>query len=60
MNSVAATERDVQHLFRAIELASRAQGHTSPNPLVGAIVVKGDRTLGEGYHEAAGQPHAER
>ena len=60
MNFVAATERDVQHLFRAIELASRAQGRTSPNPLVGAVIVKGDRTLGEGYHEAAGQPHAER
>jgi diaminohydroxyphosphoribosylaminopyrimidine deaminase/5-amino-6-(5-phosphoribosylamino)uracil reductase len=60
MNSVAATERDLEHLARAIELAARAQGRTSPNPLVGAVVVKGDRTLGEGYHEAAGEPHAER
>ncbi|MEA2132063.1 MAG: diaminohydroxyphosphoribosylaminopyrimidine deaminase, partial [Solirubrobacteraceae bacterium] len=38
----------------------RAKGRTSPNPLVGAVVVKGDRILGEGYHEAAGEPHAER
>src|SRR4051794_9547418 len=60
MNSVAATERDLKHLYRAIELASTARGMTSPNPMVGAVVVKGDKTLGEGYHEAAGQPHAER
>jgi diaminohydroxyphosphoribosylaminopyrimidine deaminase/5-amino-6-(5-phosphoribosylamino)uracil reductase len=60
MNSLAATERDLKHLSRAIELATRAQGRTSPNPLVGALVVRGDRTLGEGYHEAAGEPHAER
>jgi diaminohydroxyphosphoribosylaminopyrimidine deaminase / 5-amino-6-(5-phosphoribosylamino)uracil reductase len=37
----------------------RARGRTSPNPLVGAVVVKGDRTLGEGCHEALGEPHAE-
>jgi diaminohydroxyphosphoribosylaminopyrimidine deaminase/5-amino-6-(5-phosphoribosylamino)uracil reductase len=60
MNSLAATERDLKHLSRAIELATRAKGRTSPNPLVGAVVVKGDRILGEGYHEAAGEPHAER
>jgi diaminohydroxyphosphoribosylaminopyrimidine deaminase/5-amino-6-(5-phosphoribosylamino)uracil reductase len=60
MNSLAATERDLKHLSRAIELATRAKGRTSPNPLVGALVVKGDRILGEGYHEAAGDPHAER
>jgi diaminohydroxyphosphoribosylaminopyrimidine deaminase/5-amino-6-(5-phosphoribosylamino)uracil reductase len=60
MDALAATERDLKHLFRAIELATRAQGRTSPNPLVGAVIVKGDRVLGEGYHEAAGEPHAER
>src|SRR6478672_253368 len=60
MSSLAATERDLKHLYRAIELAARAQGQTSPNPLVGAVVVKGGKTIGEGYHEAAGQPHAER
>jgi diaminohydroxyphosphoribosylaminopyrimidine deaminase/5-amino-6-(5-phosphoribosylamino)uracil reductase len=60
MNLMAATEWDLKHLFRAIELAQRAHGHTSPNPVVGAVIVKGDRILGEGFHEAAGQPHAER
>lgn len=60
MNSLAATGRDLEHLRRAIELAARAQGRTSPNPLVGAVVVKGGKTIGEGFHEAAGQPHAER
>src|SRR3954453_5724924 len=60
MNALAPTERDHKHLYRAIELAAQAQGRTSPNPLVGAVVVKGDRTIGEGFHEAAGMPHAER
>jgi diaminohydroxyphosphoribosylaminopyrimidine deaminase/5-amino-6-(5-phosphoribosylamino)uracil reductase len=60
MNSLAATERDHEHLYRAIELAAKARGRTSPNPLVGAVIVKGTRTIGEGFHEAAGQPHAER
>src|SRR4051794_1162532 len=60
MTSLAATERDQQHLYRAIELAARAQGRTSPNPLVGAVIVKKGKTIGEGYHEGAGEPHAER
>jgi diaminohydroxyphosphoribosylaminopyrimidine deaminase / 5-amino-6-(5-phosphoribosylamino)uracil reductase len=60
MNSLAATERDLKHLYRAIELAATAQGRTSPNPLVGAVIVKGGKTIGEGFHEAAGEPHAER
>src|SRR4051794_13385359 len=46
--------------MRAVELAAEARGHTSPNPLVGAVVVKNGRTIGEGFHHAAGQPHAER
>src|SRR3954454_20053579 len=60
MGQTLATERDERHLFRAIELASEARGHTSPNPLVGAVIVKNGRTIGEGYHTAAGAPHAER
>jgi diaminohydroxyphosphoribosylaminopyrimidine deaminase/5-amino-6-(5-phosphoribosylamino)uracil reductase len=55
-----AAERDAQHLRRAIELASEARGMTSPNPLVGAVVVKSGRVIGEGFHTAAGRPHAER
>jgi diaminohydroxyphosphoribosylaminopyrimidine deaminase / 5-amino-6-(5-phosphoribosylamino)uracil reductase len=46
--------------MRAIELAGEARGMTSPNPLVGAVVVKEDRVIGEGLHTALGQPHAER
>ncbi|MEW6398780.1 MAG: bifunctional diaminohydroxyphosphoribosylaminopyrimidine deaminase/5-amino-6-(5-phosphoribosylamino)uracil reductase RibD [Bacillota bacterium] len=44
---------------RALALAERAAGRTSPNPMVGAVVVKDGRVVGEGYHAAAGQPHAE-
>ena len=55
-----ATERDASHLLRAIELASQGRGLTSPNPLVGAVVVKDGSTIGEGFHHAAGAPHAER
>jgi diaminohydroxyphosphoribosylaminopyrimidine deaminase / 5-amino-6-(5-phosphoribosylamino)uracil reductase len=51
---------DEQHLERALELAARARGRTSPNPLVGAVVVKGGKPIGEGFHEAPGHPHAER
>jgi diaminohydroxyphosphoribosylaminopyrimidine deaminase / 5-amino-6-(5-phosphoribosylamino)uracil reductase len=60
MAQMTATGRDARHLQRTIELAARARGHTSPNPLVGAVVVKGDRTIGEGWHAGAGLPHAER
>ena len=44
---------------RAIELAELGRGHTSPNPLVGAVVVRGGEVLGEGYHAAYGEAHAE-
>ena len=60
MAQMTATERDQRHLQRTIELAATARGHTSPNPLVGAVVAKGERTIGEGFHAAAGEPHAER
>ena len=60
MTPATATKSDAEHLFRAIELASRAHGLTSPNPLVGAVIVKDGRRIGEGFHAAAGEPHAER
>lgn len=44
---------------RALRLAARAAGRTSPNPLVGAVVVRDGSIVGEGYHHAAGEPHAE-
>mgnify|MGYP002687154445 FL=1 len=45
---------------RAIELAKRARGFTSPNPMVGAVIVKDGKVIGEGYHERCGELHAER
>ncbi len=44
---------------RALALASLGRGRTSPNPLVGAVVVREGRILGQGYHRRAGEPHAE-
>jgi diaminohydroxyphosphoribosylaminopyrimidine deaminase/5-amino-6-(5-phosphoribosylamino)uracil reductase len=44
---------------RALELAERGRGTTNPNPLVGAVVVSGGKVVGEGWHERAGEPHAE-
>jgi diaminohydroxyphosphoribosylaminopyrimidine deaminase/5-amino-6-(5-phosphoribosylamino)uracil reductase len=60
MAQAQGMEQDARHLMRAIELASEARGMTSPNPLVGAVVVKQGRVIGEGFHAAAGLPHAER
>ena len=53
------TETDQTHLARAIELARRGRGRTSPNPLVGAVVVQGGEVVGEGWHALLGGPHAE-
>ncbi len=44
---------------RALELAEKAAGRTSPNPLVGAVIVKNGRVISEGYHKKAGRPHGE-
>lgn len=46
-------------MHRALSLAKRALGKTSPNPVVGAVLTRGERIIGEGYHHRAGQPHAE-
>lgn len=46
-------------MHQAIQLAKRGQGFTSPNPLVGAIVVKKGSVIGKGYHQKAGAAHAE-
>ena len=60
MPPMAVTEQDTRHLLRAIELAERARGQTSPNPMVGAVVVKAGRVIGEGITNPPGQAHAER
>ena len=51
---------DQDYMRRAISLAERARGWTSPNPLVGAVIVKDGRIIGEGYHKKYGELHAER
>ena len=51
---------DAQHMARALALAGLARGRTSPNPLVGAVVVAPSGVIvGSGYHQRAGEPHAE-
>ena len=51
---------DIDYMSRALDLAERGRGTTSPNPMVGAVVVGEDGTVvGQGYHEMAGGPHAE-
>src|SRR5437867_628057 len=48
------------HMDRALFLAARGRGRTSPNPMVGAVIVSPDGLIvGQGYHERAGEPHAE-
>lgn len=50
---------DIQYMRRALRLAARAAGRTSPNPLVGSVVVRDGEIVGDGFHRAAGEPHAE-
>lgn len=52
------TDRD--YMTKAIELAKKGEGWTNPNPLVGAVIVKEGRIIGEGYHARFGELHAER
>ena len=54
MNSV-----DEFYMRRCLQLASCGAGSTSPNPMVGAVIVCDGRIIGEGYHVRAGEPHAE-
>lgn len=51
---------DEFYMRRAIELAKRGEGFVSPNPLVGAVIVKDSKIIGEGWHEKCGELHAER
>jgi len=50
---------DIRYMSLALNLAKRAQGRTSPNPPVGAVLVKKGNLIGQGYHKQAGLPHAE-
>ena len=52
-------ERDAYYMRKALKIAAYARGRTSPNPLVGSVIVKDDRIVGQGWHRKAGTPHAE-
>ena len=54
------TGTDRSHLWRALELAEGGRGRVSPNPLVGAVVVRDGDVIGEGFHAELGELHAER
>lgn len=53
------TADDERYMRRALALAARGEGRVEPNPMVGAVIVRGDRVVGEGYHRQFGGPHAE-
>lgn len=50
---------DEQYMEYALNLAKKGEGHVAPNPMVGAVIVKNGRIIGEGYHEKYGEAHAE-
>lgn len=52
-------QNDTLYMAEALRLAGKARGRTSPNPMVGAVVVKDGCIIGKGYHTKAGAPHAE-
>ena len=50
---------DAFYMEQALELAAKGRGTTTPNPMVGAVIVKDGKIIGEGYHMRAGEGHAE-
>jgi diaminohydroxyphosphoribosylaminopyrimidine deaminase / 5-amino-6-(5-phosphoribosylamino)uracil reductase len=55
----AQSQQDIRYMKMALRLASRGQGRVSPNPLVGCVIVRRGRVVGQGWHRAWGEPHAE-
>ena len=55
----AMNETHVAFMNRALALAQQGKGRTSPNPLVGAVIVNAGKIVGEGWHQKAGEPHSE-
>lgn len=51
---------DIDYMRLALKLAERGRGRTNPNPMVGAVIVKDSRIIGQGYHHSCGGLHAER
>lgn len=52
-------EIDKKYMIRCLELAKMGQGNTSPNPMVGSVIVHNEKIIGEGYHQKCGEAHAE-
>ncbi len=52
-------EYNEKYMARALEIAAWGKGYTSPNPMVGAVIVHNDRIISEGYHRRCGEAHAE-
>ena len=59
VTEIIANDFDSAMMLRCLKLAAKALGRTSPNPLVGAVVVQNGEVVGEGFHPRAGEPHAE-
>ena len=57
--SMEPNNQDTEWMRRALSLAAQGRGYTSPNPMVGAVIVRDGAVAGQGYHPAVGQPHAE-
>jgi diaminohydroxyphosphoribosylaminopyrimidine deaminase/5-amino-6-(5-phosphoribosylamino)uracil reductase len=60
MNADQKGQLDEHYMRRALDLAALGRGSVEPNPMVGAVIVKEGRIIGEGYHQKFGGPHAER
>ena len=50
---------DCEFMLEALALAARGWGRTNPNPMVGAVIVRDGKIIGQGFHQKAGCPHAE-
>ena len=58
-NAAVFTAEDKKYILRCLQLARNGEGSTSPNPMVGAVIVCDGKIIGEGYHIRCGEPHAE-
>ena len=56
---MAFTADDNRFMSRALELAEKGRYSTKPNPCVGCVLVQGEQIVAEGWHQKAGEPHAE-
>jgi diaminohydroxyphosphoribosylaminopyrimidine deaminase / 5-amino-6-(5-phosphoribosylamino)uracil reductase len=59
MSELSTEKSDRQMMQKCIQLAKKGEGKTSPNPLVGSVIVKNGQIIGAGFHPKAGKPHAE-